>query len=293
MANIVIGAHVSSSGGIFKAIERGEAIEAEAIQIFPSAPQMWRQTNHKPEAIAKFRELHAESAIGPVWLHNIYLANLAADTPEHLEKSIGAVLHALTVADAIGADGVVLHTGSHKGAGMDAVVDQVSETLTLILDEAPGNAILALENTAGQGGAIGKDFAELGMLLKRVDSPRLQVCLDTCHTLAGGYDITNHAGVNATMSEFDGEIGLDKLAVLHANDSKTKLGGRRDRHENIGEGFVGIAGFEAMLAHPAFDGKVLLLEVPGVPGEDGAKADGPDLENVNRLKRIRDAVPVS
>ncbi|MBT5775042.1 MAG: deoxyribonuclease IV [Dehalococcoidia bacterium] len=290
MAKIVIGAHVSSSGGIFKAIERGEAIEAEAIQIFPSAPQMWRQTNHKPEAIAKFRELHAESTIGSVWLHNIYLANLAADTPEHLEKSIGAIVNALTVADAIGADGVVLHTGSHKGAGMDAVVDQVSEALTRILEEAPGNAILALENAAGQGGAIGKEFSELGMLIERVKSPRLQVCLDTCHTLAAGYDISTPEGVAATVAEFDSAIGLDRLAVLHANDSKMELGGLRDRHENIGEGFIGTAGFEAMLAHPAFKGKVLLLEVPGFPGDDGEKADGPDLENVNRLKKIRDAV---
>jgi deoxyribonuclease-4 len=292
VTNIIIGAHVSSSGGIFKSIERGEAIEAEAIQIFPSAPQMWRQTNHKPEAITKFRELHAASTIGAVWLHNIYLANLAAETPAHLEKSVSAVVHALTVADAIGADGVVLHTGSHKGAGMDAVVDQVSEALTHILDEAPGSAILALENAAGQGGAIGKAFSELGMLIERVNSPRLQVCLDTCHTFAAGYDISTAEAVAATVAEFDRAIGLDKLAVLHANDSKMELGGLRDRHANIGEGFIGAAGFKAMLAHPAFEGKVLLLEVPGFPGEDGAKADGPDLENVNRLKQIRDAVLV-
>jgi deoxyribonuclease-4 len=290
MANIVIGAHVSSSGGIFKSIERGEAIEAEAIQIFPSAPQMWRQTNHKPEAIAKFRDLHARSTIGAVWLHNIYLANLAAATPEHLDKSIDAVVNALTVADAIGADGVVLHTGSHKGAGMASVVDQVSEAVTRILDEAPGSAILALENAAGQGGSIGKEFGELGMIIERVESPRLQVCLDTCHTLAAGYDISTPDGVAITVDQFDDAIGLDKLAVLHANDSKMRLGGLRDRHENIGEGFIGIAGFEAMLAHPAFEGKVLLLEVPGFTGEDGEKADGPDLENVNRLKKIRDAV---
>ena len=290
MGKIVIGAHVSSSGGIFKAIERGEAIEAEAVQIFPSAPQMWRPTTHKPEAIAKFRELHAESSIGAVWLHNIYLANLATDEPEHLEKSIGAVLNALTVADAIGAEGVVLHTGSHKGAGMEAVVDQVSDALVRILDEAPGNAVLALENAAGQGGAIGKEFSELGMLIARVASPRLQVCLDTCHAFAAGYDIGSPEGVAATVAEFDDAIGLDRLAVLHANDSKMELGGLRDRHENIGEGFIGTGGFEPLMAHPAFDDKVMLLEVPGFPGADGSKADGPDLENVTRLKRIRELV---
>ena len=287
MTEITVGAHVSSSGGIFKAIDRGLAIEAEAIQIFPSAPQMWRQTRHKPEAIAKFRELHAASTIGAVWLHNIYLANLAAETTDHLEKSVSSVLHALTVADQVGASGVVLHTGSHKGQGIEAVADQVTESLVRILEEAPGEAILALENAAGQGGAIGKEFSELGMLLGRVNSARLQVCLDTCHTLAAGYDITSPAGVAETMRAFEAEIGSDRLAVVHANDSKMPLGGLRDRHENIGDGFIGIDGFGAMLDHPAFVGKVFLLEVPGVPPDDGGKADGPDLENVHRLKNIR------
>lgn len=289
MPDFIAGAHVSSSGGIFNAIGNGEKIEAEAIQIFASPPQTWRQTNHKPEAIAKFRELHETSTLKDVWIHNIYLANLAAEAPEQLAKSIDSVKFAMRIANEIGAEGVVLHTGSHKGKGMDAVADQVTDALIEILKDAPGTALLALEDMAGQGGQIGKEFSELGMLLKRVQSDRLQVCLDTCHAFAAGYDIGSVEGVEVSMTEFDKEIGLEHLAVIHANDSKVELGGQRDRHENIGEGHIGMAGFEAITTHPAFQGKAFLLEVPGFENEDG-KADGPDLENINRLKRLRAGV---
>jgi deoxyribonuclease IV len=288
-AKVAVGAHVKSSGGIFTAVERATALGAEAIQIFPSAPQTWRPTNHKPEAIQKFNDLHAASDVGEVWLHNIYLANLAADDPEMLEKSVASVVNALTVADAIGAQGVVLHTGSHKGKGLDGCRGQVCETIERILREAPGKAVLALENAAGHGGVIGKEFAELGSILKTVRQERLRVCLDTCHAFAAGYNIAEPEGLEIALAEFDTEIGLEHLAVVHANDSKMPLGGLRDRHENIGDGCIGTDGFRTMLAHPAFAGKAFLLEVPGVPDADG-KAEGPDLENVTRLKRIRDEV---
>jgi deoxyribonuclease IV len=289
MPEFIVGAHVSSSGGVFNAIGNGEKIEAEAIQIFASPPQTWRQTNHKPDVIAKFRELHEASSVGDVWIHNIYLANLAAEDPEQLAKSIDSVRFAMRIADAIGAEGVVLHTGSHKGKGMDAVADQVTNALIEILEDAPGTALLALEDMAGQGGQIGKEFAELGLLLKRVQSDRLQVCLDTCHAFAAGYDIGSAEGIEVSMTEFDRAIGLEHLAVVHANDSKVELGGQRDRHENIGEGKIGLAGFEVITSHPAFQDKAFLLEVPGFDTDEG-KADGPDLENINRLKRLRAGV---
>jgi deoxyribonuclease-4 len=292
MAQIVVGGHVSSSGGIFNAITNGEEIEAEAIQIFASPPQTWRQTNHKPEAIARFRELREASAIRDVWIHNIYLANLAAEDPEQLAKSIDAVEFSMRIADAIGAQGVVLHTGSHKGRGMDPVVDQVTEALAKIIEGAPGTAILALETMAGQGGTIGKDLSDLGMLLDRVQSDRLQVCVDTCHTFAAGYDISTREGLDQAMTEFDKLIGLAKLAVVHANDSKVPLGGLRDRHENIGDGHIGYPGFEAIVDHPAFEGKAFLLEVPGIEDEKG-EAHGPDLENINRLKKLRTGAAVA
>ena len=290
MATIAVGAHVSAAGGIFTAVERARAIEAEALQIFSSPPQTWRATQHTPEALAQFRAQHAASALGEVWIHNIYLANLATETAEQLERSIASVVSALTVAEGIGARGVVLHTGSHKGAGLAPLLDQVTDALRQILDRAPGTATLALETMAGQGGTIGKEFEELGALLRALPSPRLQVCLDTCHTFAAGYELRTPAGVDATMRAFDDAIGLEHLAVVHANDSKTPLGGLRDRHENIGDGHIGAEGFRAICAHPAFRGKTFLLEVPGMPSERHPKGDGPDLENVRRLRAIRDEV---
>lgn len=281
---VTIGAHVSSSGGIYTAVERAVAIEAEAIQIFPSAPQMWRPTRHRPEAIARFRELREQHGIAQVWLHNIYLANLAAENPDQLEKSVDSVANALRVAEAIGADGVVLHTGSHRGRGFDAVVGQVVDALERTLEAAPGEALLVLENTAGQGGTIGARFEEVGVLLRAVGSERLALCFDTCHAFAAGYDVARPEGLDATVEEVAREVGLERLAVVHANDAMMELGSGRDRHENIGDGHMGLDGFRTILAHPAFRDAPLLLEVPGIEG------DGPDEENVNRLKRIREEV---
>lgn len=289
MSDLLVGGHVSSSGGIYKALERGKEIQAEAIQIFCSAPQMWRATKHTDEAVEQFVTDFAASSIKSVWIHNIYLANLATDKPEMLEKSIASVVNALTIASKISATGVVLHTGSHKGLGIDAVSDQVIQALIKILDETPTNTKLALENMAGQGGVIGATFEELGMLLDGVDSDRLGVCFDTCHAFAAGYDISNSEGVDNTMNEFDAAIGYEKLLVVHANDSLMELGGNRDRHENIGQGFIGDDGSKAILGHSAFAEVPFLLEVPGYPTDDSEKGNGPDLQNVNHLKKLRDS----
>ena len=193
------------------------------------------------------------------------------------------------IASKISATGVVLHTGSHKGLGIDAVSDQVIQALIKILDETPTNTKLALENMAGQGGVIGATFEELGMLLDGVNSDRLGVCFDTCHAFAAGYDISNSKGVDNTMNEFDAAIGFEKLLVVHANDSLMELGGNRDRHENIGQGFIGDDGFKAILGHSAFAEVPFLLEVPGYPTDDSEKGNGPDLQNVNHLKKLRDS----
>lgn len=292
-ANFQVGGHVSAAGGLYRAIERAVEKEMETLQIFVSAPQTWRATKHTDADIEKFRQAHAESGLGEVWIHNIYLANLATETDEQLEKSVGSVINAMQIAERIGAAGVVLHTGSHKGQGIEAVLEQVVGAIKRILDEAPGEAVLALETMAGQGGAIGTYFEELGAIIGEVKSPRLKTCLDTAHTFAAGYAIHTPEGLDEAMAEFDRHIGLDLLAVVHANDSKIALGGFRDRHENIGDGHIGTAGFEAMAAHPAFQGNAFELEVPGIPTEEKPKGDGPDIENVRRLKAIRDSATPS
>ena len=281
---VAIGAHCSAAGGLWKAIERAVAIEAEAVQLFGASPRAWRPTKHKPEAFERFRELRAEAGIGQVWLHGSYLVSLAARSDEQYEKSIASVVNALTVAHTAGAEGVVLHTGSHMGDGLEAVLPRVVAAIERILDESPDGPLLALENATGQGGAIGGTFAELGAILDAADSPRLSVCLDTCHTFAAGYEITTPEGMAETIAELDKEVGRDRLAVIHANDSKQELGSGRDRHENIGDGHIGNEGFRTILAEPAFAGQALLLEVPGIEG------DGPDRENVRRLKKLREEV---
>ena len=278
-----IGAHCSATGGLWTAVERAIAIEAEAVQLFGSSPRAWRPTQHKPEAYERFRALREEAGLGEAWLHGNYLVNLAAERDDQYERSIDAVVHALTVAHEAGAQGVVLHTGSHMNEGLAAVLPRVVEALERILGTAPGEALLALETAAGQGGTIGS-FDDLGAILEAVRSPRLEVCLDTCHVFAAGHDVRTPEGVATVAAAFDATIGLDHLVVVHANDSKGELGGGRDRHENIGDGEIGRDGFRAILGSPAFAGKTLLLEVPGIDG------DGPDLENVQRLKALRDEV---
>lgn len=277
-----IGAHVSSSGGIWTAIQRGIALEAEAVQIFGSAPQTWRKTNHTPAALERFREARASAGLRAVWLHCPYLPNLAAEDDAMWEKSIDCVVNALTVAAGADADGAVLHTGSHRGKGLDAVLPRVASAIERILDAAPGEALLALENAAGQGGTIGKDFTELGSILRAVPTSRLAICLDTCHAYAAGYDLATPEGMRAMLSEIDGEVGLDRLALIHANDSKMPFGSTRDRHENIGDGYIGFAGFRTILATPELQRLPMLLEVPGLDDK------GPDLENVRRLKQLRE-----
>lgn len=280
----VIGAHVSASGGLWTAVERGLDIEAEAIQIFGSAPQTWRPTNHPPAAFERFRAAREAAGLRAVWLHCNYLPNLAHADDEQWEKSIAAVTNALTVAHHAGANGVVLHTGSHKGKGIEAVLPRVAGALERIFEAAPGDCLLALENAAGQGGTIGKSWVELGAIIHAVPTKRLAVCMDTCHAFAAGYNIAQPDSLAAMFEELDREVGIERLAVLHANDSLMELGSTRDRHQNIGDGFIGNEGFGVILGSPVLADLPLLLEVPGIDGQSG-----PDLENVRRLKALRDA----
>ncbi len=282
----IIGAHVSASGGLWTAVERGQELGAEAIQIFGSAPQTWRPTNHTAKAYERFKEDFAASGMKAAWLHCAYLPNLAHDEDEMWNKSIECVTNALTVAHNAGADGVVLHTGSHKGKGIEAVVSRVAAALDRIFENAPGDCRLALENAAGQGGAIGKSWNELGQISKAVQSPRLAVCMDTCHAFAAGYRISEEDGLRITLEELDNEGGIERLAVLHANDSLMEFCSTRDRHQNIGDGHIGSDGFRVILANAHIANLPLLLEVPGIDGKSG-----PDAENVRRLKLLRGDAP--
>lgn len=278
-----IGAHVSAAGSLDKAVDRAVAIGAEAVQIFVSPPQGWRHPMHSPEVIEAFRTKMSASGVAPAFVHGVYLINLATDNQENLQKGIESLTSALVLASKIGAKGVVFHVGGHGGAGLDAVVGQIADSLSRVLAAAPADVWLCLENNAGRRQQIGATFEELARIMALVSDDRLRVCLDTAHALASGYDIASRDGVARTMDEFDRVVGLDRLVVVHANDSKVPLGGNNDRHENIGDGFIGSEGWRHILGHPAFLTLPLLMEVPGLDGKSG-----PDKANVDRLKAIRE-----
>ena len=282
-----IGAHMSAAGGISKAVGRGAEIGCEALQIFGSSPQGWAFKPISGSEIEMFRQEVVESGIGPVFLHAIYLINLGTPNPANLEKGIESLVNYMRLAADIGAGGVIVHPGSHGGKGYDAVLPQTVDAVRRVLEQSPEGPLLTLENMAGMGQHIGARFEELGRILEEVDSPRLGICLDTQHSFAAGYDLTTEAGINSMIDEFDREVGLEKLAAVHANDSKRPRGAGVDRHDNIGEGFIGTGGFETIMSHPAFHQVPFFLEVPGFGGK------GPDAENVQILKGIREKVGVA
>jgi deoxyribonuclease-4 len=282
-----IGAHVSTSGGISKAVARGQEIGCEAIQIFGSSPQAWAFKPVPGEQIELFKQGLADAGIGPVFLHAIYLINLGTPDKEKLKKGIDSLANYMKLAADLGATGVIFHPGSHGGRGYEAVLPQAVEAIKIVLDTAPEGPVLAVENMAGMGRHIGAKFEELGGILDSVDSPRLKICLDTQHSFAAGYDLTNPEGIQGMLDELDAGPGSANVAAVHANDSKRVCGSGVDRHDNIGEGFIGEEGFAAIMANPAFADVPFLLEVPGFEG------NGPDQQNIDILKRIRQQVGLS
>jgi deoxyribonuclease-4 len=279
-----IGAHVKTAGGVFNGVDYAEEIGAETIQIFCGAPQAWKRKVYKPGEVETYRSRVQETGIGPAFVHGVYLVNLATDNPENLRKSVDALTYDMNACHTLGVKGVIFHIGSHRGAGYETVFQQVVDSVRKVVDGSPEDTWLILENSAGMGGAIGSKFEELGRIIKAAGSRRVKVCLDTQHAFAAGYNLKTKDGVKAVMEEFDAQVGLHRLVAVHANDSKCPLGGGVDRHENIGEGHLGLDGFESIMSHPAFSDLPFLLEVPGF-----AQA-GPDKRNVDILKRIRQKI---
>ena len=275
-----IGAHVSTAGGLSNAFDRASNIGAEAIQIFASSPRAWKFNQPKEEEVNLFKEKMDQTGIWPCYIHGSYLVNIGGD-PSQIEKSIESLTNNMSVAGKIGAEGVIFHGGSHKGKGFHNIVKQASECLKRVLDNSPENVWLCLENSAGMGSHIGSSFEEMGELIHLVQNDNLKVCLDTEHMFAAGYDLTNSDEIPQIMKRFDEEIGLSKLVAVHANDSKVELGSGVDRHENIGDGFIGIDGFKSLMNDPSFEKVPFFLEVPGFDSK------GPDEININLLKSIR------
>ena len=257
---MIPGAHVSSSGGIHTAIDRAEAMGAEAVQVFTQSPRAWRPTNHDPASFARFKERRAEAGIQGVVCHALYLVNLAATDDEIYEKSVAALVNTVDVGCAIEADGVVLHVGSHLGAGLEAGLERAVPALEQALEHCSETTWLLLENSAGAGGTIGRSVSELATLVDRLDRhPRVGICLDSCHLWVSGIDVTNRSALDDCLDEVDERIGLDRLRAIHVNDAEAELGSNRDRHEVVAEGVLG-DGLATFLGHPAFRDLPAILE---------------------------------
>ncbi|MCW2923530.1 MAG: apurinic endonuclease Apn1 [Thermoleophilia bacterium] len=283
------GAHVSATGGIHSAAERAVAIGADGVQMFLQSPRMWRATKHSDENIARFRELREAHLQGAV-AHAIYLINVATDDPDMWEKGAAALEHSMRIGARLGLDAVIFHPGSHKGAegGAAACTDRIVKACLRALEGGQAAADsegdgrmpwLLLENSAGQGGTIGRDTSELAALIDAADRhPQLGVCIDSCHWWVSGVDVTDRAVLDHQLAELDSAIGPDRLRAIHLNDSKAALGSNLDRHHNIGEGLIG-EGLATFLGHPRFQGLGAYLEVAG-------SGDGPRAEDVTAAREL-------
>jgi deoxyribonuclease-4 len=275
-----IGAHLSSAGGLDKAVDRAEAVGAESLQVFTQSPRTWRPTNHDPASFDRFRERRAEVGLAGVFCHALYLCNFAAPDDAVYEKSVAALRNTMQVARAIGADGVVFHVGSHLGSGFEAGLERVVPAMEQVLDLSSDETWLLMENSAGTGGTIGRSIEELATLHERLGRhPRLGVCLDSCHLYASGVDVTDPATLDAMLDELDSSIGLDRLRALHVNDSEAPLGSNRDRHANILEGLLDER-LGVFLGNPRLQGLPAMLEV------GGPDKKGPDEHEIRKAKEL-------
>jgi deoxyribonuclease-4 len=255
-------------------------MDADVVQLFVQSPRTWRFPKHDPATLEQFRERRAESDLGGVLVHALYLVNLATPDRAMYRKSIDTMRSTMDAACAIEADGVVFHIGSHLGAGFEKGLKRIVPALEQVLDRCSEATWLLMENSAGTGGTIGRSIDELAVIFDAVGGrERLGVCLDSCHLFASGVDVTDRKALDALLKELDDRIGLDRLRALHANDSKAPLGSNRDRHENIGEGLMG-EGLGAFLSQRRLQKLPVVLEVPGADGH------GPNADEIRKLREL-------
>ena len=275
---MLFGAHVSAAGGISKAIDRVEVIGGDAVQVFTQSPRMWRHTAHAPEEIERFRRRRDEAGVRAVLCHALYLVNLASRDEEIRAKSLASLRATMETAQAIGAQAVVIHVGSHLGYGFDEALQVIEPSLRELLDLTTDDLWLCMENTAGAGGTIGRSVDELAALCAAVDGhPRLGLCLDSCHWWASGVDVSNPAELDAAVAELEAGIGLERVRGLHVNDAAVGLGSNRDRHERVGHGLIG-KGLATFLGHPAFQ------DLPAVT--ETWEDEGKDTKDIRTLRRL-------
>jgi len=277
----LIGGHVSTSGGLYVSVLNAEAIGVNAMQIFGSSPRMWYARIPKENEIKTYKAHLAKSGIKAVYLHAAYLVNLASTSQDIYRKSVKSLIDHLTIAEAIGANGLIFHVGSSKGMDRKKAFKQQVDGMKEILRIVSGKSQLIMENTAGGGDKIGGTVDELADLFCQVNSQRVKICFDTAHALESGMiEKYTQKNIKNLFDEFDKKIGVENIVVIHANDSKTEYNSHYDRHENVGEGYIGMRGFIELAKEKRLARAAWILEVPGFAGE------GPDKKNVDILRSL-------
>ena len=281
-----LGAHESIAGGLVNAFERGHSATCDAIQIFTKSSRQWRARPLSEAEIAAWRErMDVEATSGgifPVVVHSSYLINVGSPKAATWQKSYDALQVELERCEALGVRHLVLHPGSHLKAGEEVGLANVARALSQLHAATPGfQAMVCLEGMAGQGTNLGYTFEQLAWLLEHTDQgERLGICLDSCHLYAAGYDVRTPEGYAETMDAFDRVIGLERLQVVHLNDSVQELGSRRDRHTHIGAGTIGLEGFRNFVNDPR------LAHLPGLLETDKSDDLHEDVENLARLRSL-------
>ncbi len=278
---MLIGAHVSTAGGLQNAVERGTERGCEAIQIFHQSPRAWRPTKFGPDDFAAFNEAFQASPLGSTVIHAVYLINTASPDPEISEKSLGSLTHALRLGDAIGADGVVLHAGSRKQDPLDEAIARSGALVREALAETESCPVL-FENTAGTTGPLGRNFDELSQLVEAAGAgERIGICIDSCHLFASGYDIVEPGDLALVVDDLDREVGLDRLRCLHVNDSAVPEGRTATSTPTSARARWAERGIATFLSEPRFEDLPAVLETPG-PDRKGS-----DFAEVQRAKDLR------
>ncbi len=283
-----LGAHESVAGGLHRAIERGELAGCESLQLWTRNARRWYSPPLDVDQIEQFRTALAETDIYPVAAHAAYLINIASPDPDLFRRSVQCLIEETQRCELLGIPYIILHPGAHTGSGMEAGLARAAAGLSDMAAALPGcRTRILLETTAGQGSALGATFEELALIIEQI-SADLQpgICLDTCHTFSAGYELRTAEGYARTMEEFDRWLGREVLKVIHLNDSRFPRGSRRDRHQHIGEGHLGLDGFAHLLADRQLDGLPGILETP--------KSDDlhEDRENLARLRALAAGLPV-
>jgi len=276
-----LGAHVSISGSLDLAVDRAQALGCECLQIFYGSPRQWRTISYADEVVARFCHKRRAVHLDPLVAHGAYLVNLAAPSREVRRRSIASLLATARGVERLGGLGAVTHLGSRLGAPRRQALKRIAGSVREILD-GTDRVMVLLENSAGSGDSLGAAFEDFRDILDLLEGePRVGVCLDTAHLFAAGWDLRSRDAVDAMVDAFDRAAGWERVRVLHLNDSKVALGAHVDRHENIGEGYLGIDGFRAIVTHPR------LRPLPGIIETPGFDQQGPDRRNLARLRRLR------